>query len=157
MKTCLIDYNTIKQPNIAIVNYSAFIYVFFPYAVVCHGLAVGQISSYYFLVQRPMPWVKAQEFCQKYYVDLAVLTTEEQYFSFLNATPATKVNFWLGLKRQSVSSDWQWVNGEQLGYEHWYRRNNEGCCASLEAMLEKDKNLLARYCKEPHMVVCQGK
>ncbi|XP_025767662.1 uncharacterized protein LOC100712577 isoform X2 [Oreochromis niloticus] len=124
--------------------------------VVCHGLAVGQISSYYFLLQRPMPWVKAQEFCQKYYVDLAVLTTEEQYFTVLNATPATKVSFWLGLKRQSVSSDWQWVNGEQLGYEHWYRRNYEGCCASLEAMLEKDKNLLARYCKEPHMVVCQG-
>uniref|UniRef100_A0AAZ1XM25 C-type lectin domain-containing protein n=1 Tax=Oreochromis aureus TaxID=47969 RepID=A0AAZ1XM25_OREAU len=91
---------------------------FFPYAVVCHGLAVGQISSYYFLLQRPMPWVKAQEFCQKYYVDLAVLTTEEQYFTVLNATPATKVSFWLGLKRQSVSSDWQWVNGEQLGYEH---------------------------------------
>lgn len=122
----------------------------------CHGLASGQIPSNYFLVQQPMSWIKAREFCQRHYVDLAVLTTEDQYFTLLNATAANKVSFWLGLERQSVLSDWKWVNGEELRYEHWFRRNYEGRCASLEAMLKTEKKLLARYCKEPHMVVCQG-
>ena len=104
-----------------------------------------------------MSWVKAREFCQKHYVDLPVLNSEEQYFALLNATPANKVSFWLGLQRQSIASDWKWVSGEELSYERWYRRNYEGHCASLEAMLKKDKKLLARHCDEPHMVVCQGR
>ncbi|XP_023144404.2 uncharacterized protein LOC111580756 [Amphiprion ocellaris] len=124
--------------------------------VLCHGLASGQRPSHYFLVQQPMSWITARKFCQRHYVDLAVLSTQEQYFTLLNATAANKVSFWLGLQRQSVFSDWKWVNGEELRYQHWFRRNYEGRCASLEAMLKKDKKLLARYCKEPHMVVCQG-
>ncbi|XP_041856247.1 uncharacterized protein LOC121649462 [Melanotaenia boesemani] len=103
-----------------------------------------------------MPWVKAREFCQRHYVDLAVLSSEEQYFTLLNTTLANKVSFWLGLRRQSIISGWTWVSGEELGYEHWYRKNYEGCCASLEAMLEKENKLLARYCDELHMTVCQG-
>ncbi len=124
--------------------------------MVCHDLAVGQIMSHYTLVQKPMPWFQAREFCQRHYIDLAVLSTEEQYISLLNATAANKVSFWLGLQRQSIFSGWKWVDGEQLSYEHWYRRNYEGHCASLEAMLDKDKKLLARYCEESHMFVCQG-
>ncbi|XP_037634981.1 uncharacterized protein LOC119493595 [Sebastes umbrosus] len=124
--------------------------------VVCYDLAVGQIISRDLLIQRPTSWFKAQEFCQRHYVDLAVLSTEEQYFTLLNATIASKVSFWLGLQRQSIFSGWKWVNGEELGYEHWYRRNYGGRCASLEAMLKKDKKLLARYCEELHMFVCQG-
>nr|XP_046241298.1 uncharacterized protein LOC124057281 isoform X2 [Scatophagus argus] len=103
-----------------------------------------------------MPWFEAQEFCQRHYVDLAVLSTEEQYFTLLNTTAANKVSFWLGLQRQSTFSDWKWVNGDELSYDHWYTKNSEGCCASLEAMLGKDKKLLARYCDELHMFVCQG-
>ncbi|XP_070759906.1 uncharacterized protein [Enoplosus armatus] len=124
--------------------------------VVCLDLAVGQIVSRYIFDQRPTSWSKAREFCQRHYVDLAVLSTEEQYFNLLNATAANKGSFWLGLRRQSIFSGWKWVNGEELSYEHWYRRNYEGHCASLEAMLENDKKLLARYCDESHMFVCQG-
>ncbi|KAM6930884.1 uncharacterized protein FYW49_002800 [Xenentodon cancila] len=124
--------------------------------VVCHGLAAGQTGSQYFLVQTPMSWVKARDFCQKHYVDLAVLISEEQYFALLNATPANTCTYWVGLKRQSISGNWMWVNGGELAYEHWYRRNYRGHCASLEAMLEKDEKLLARYCDEPQMSVCQG-
>ncbi|XP_044051412.1 uncharacterized protein LOC122875865 isoform X2 [Siniperca chuatsi] len=108
------------------------------------------------LFWRPMSWFKAREFCRRHYVELAVLSTEEQYFNFLNATGANKVSFWLGLQRQSIFSGWKWVIGEELRYEHWYRRNYEGRCASLEAILEKDKKLLAHYCDEAHMFVCQG-
>lgn len=124
--------------------------------VLCHGLASGQSPSHYFLVQQPMSWITARKFCQRHYVDLAVLSTQEQYFTLLNATAANEVSFWLGLQRQSVFSDWKWVNGEELRYQHWFRRNYEGHCASLEAMLKKDKKLLARYCEEQHMVACQG-
>lgn len=127
-----------------------------PHSVVCHDFAVGQISSRYLLVQRPMSWFKAREFCQRHYVDLGVLSQEEQYFTLLNATATLNASFWLGLQRQSTSSDWKWVDGEELRYDDWHRRNYEGRCASLEAMLQKAKKLLARYCDESHMIVCQG-
>ncbi|XP_034450817.1 uncharacterized protein LOC117767364 isoform X2 [Hippoglossus hippoglossus] len=124
--------------------------------VVCLVVAVAQIPSHHFLFQRPMSWSKAREFCQRYYVDLAVLNTEEQYFSVLNATLGRNVSFWLGLRRQSSLSNWTWVNGEELKYTHWYRRNHRSLCASLESMLDKDEKLLARFCDELHMFVCQG-
>uniref|UniRef100_A0A3Q3IK73 C-type lectin domain-containing protein n=1 Tax=Monopterus albus TaxID=43700 RepID=A0A3Q3IK73_MONAL len=114
------------------------------------------IISHYFLVQRPMPWLRAQEFCQRHYVDLAILSTEAQYLTLLSATAANNISFWLGLRYQSTLNVWAWVNGDELSYEHWYKRNPGGHCASLEAMLEKDQKLLARYCDELHMSVCQG-
>ncbi|XP_073322607.1 uncharacterized protein [Pagrus major] len=123
--------------------------------VVCHDLAVGQILSHNFQLQRPMSWFQAREFCQRHYVDLTVLSTEEQYFTLLNATAANKVSFWLGLQHQSTFSGWKWVNGEELSYSQWFRENDADC-ASLEAMLKEDNKLLARYCDEPHMFVCQG-
>lgn len=87
---------------------------------------------------------------------MTVLSTREQYLTLLNATAESRVSFWLGLQRESPISGWKWVNGEELKHEHWYRKNIEGRCASLEAMFEKEKNLLARYCNELHMAVCQG-
>uniref|UniRef100_A0A3B5BEF4 C-type lectin domain-containing protein n=1 Tax=Stegastes partitus TaxID=144197 RepID=A0A3B5BEF4_9TELE len=136
---------------------STFLSVLSPATVSCHVLASGQISSQYVLVQQPMSWIKAREFCRRHYVDLAVLSTEEHYFTLLNATAANRASYWLGLRRHSVLADWKWVDGEELCYQNWYRRNYEGCCASLEAMLKEDKKLLARYCKEQHMVACQGR
>ncbi|KAM8761305.1 cell division cycle protein 20 homolog B-like [Acanthopagrus schlegelii] len=120
--------------------------------VVCHDLAVGQIQ-----LQRPMSWFQARVFCQRHYIDLMVLSTEEQYFTLLNATTASKDSFWLGLQRQSTISGWKWVNGEELSYGQWLTKNKCKChCASLEAMLENDNKLLARYCQELHMFACQG-
>ncbi|XP_060894518.1 uncharacterized protein LOC132974461 isoform X1 [Labrus mixtus] len=123
--------------------------------VMFHGLSMGKIMPHYVLVQRQMSWYKARDFCQRHYIDLAVLSTEEQYFSLINATAANNVSFWVGLHRQNISSAWTWMDGEELTYQNWYRRNYQGC-VSLEAMLEKDKKLLARYCDEWHMFVCQG-
>ncbi|XP_047446972.1 uncharacterized protein LOC125011736 [Mugil cephalus] len=124
--------------------------------VVCHGLAAGQINSHYFPVQRPMSWIAGREFCQNHYVDFAVLSSEEQYFTLLKAMPTNKVNFWLGLKYQNTSDDWKWVDGAELGYQRWNRKNQEGCCATLKTKMEKDEKLLARPCTELHMIVCQG-
>lgn len=124
--------------------------------MVLHDLAVGQIISHYSMIQRPSSWFEAREFCRRHHVDLAVLSSEEQYFSLLNATAAEKVSFWLGLQRQNISSSWKWVDGEELSYERWFRINYGGRCASLEAVLKRENKLLARYCEELHMFVCQG-
>uniref|UniRef100_A0A3Q3F1F3 C-type lectin domain-containing protein n=1 Tax=Kryptolebias marmoratus TaxID=37003 RepID=A0A3Q3F1F3_KRYMA len=129
---------------------------YIPPSVVCHGLAAGQVTSRYFFFQRPMIWLEAQRFCQSHYVDLAVLSTEEEYFNLLDAIPATN-SFWLGLQRQGFSRAWKWVSGEELSYKHWFKMNNEGLCASLEAMLATEEKLLGRLCDELHMIVCQGK
>ncbi|KAE8291931.1 hypothetical protein D5F01_LYC09292 [Larimichthys crocea] len=108
-------------------------------------------------VRRLMPWIKAREFCQRHYIDLAVLSTEEQYFTLLNSTAASRFSFWLGLQRQSTLKSWMWVNGQELSYDHWYKRNyKEGNCASLESIFKKDEKLLARCCDELHMFVCHG-
>ncbi|XP_014875029.1 uncharacterized protein LOC106937829 [Poecilia latipinna] len=122
--------------------------------VVCRSLATGQISSRYFFTQEPMPWVKGREYCQSHFVDLAVLSTEEEYSALLSAIPTNNASFWLGLHKQS--SGWEWTDGEQLRLTHWYNYNDEGHCVSLEAMFEEKDKLLARYCNEEHRVVCQG-
>lgn len=72
------------------INLSVYVFAVSPLLVVCHGLAAGHITSQYFLVQTPMSWVKAREFCQRHYVDLAVLNSEEQYFNLLNVAPTNK-------------------------------------------------------------------
>uniref|UniRef100_A0AAQ5XMG5 C-type lectin domain-containing protein n=1 Tax=Amphiprion ocellaris TaxID=80972 RepID=A0AAQ5XMG5_AMPOC len=127
------------------INSSIFLSVMSPDIVLCHGLASGQRPSHYFLVQQPMSWITARKFCQRHYVDLAVLSTQEQYFTLLNATAANKVSFWLGLQRQSVFSDWKWVNGEELRYQHWFRRNYEGRCAILDGVHSEAGNLYNKY------------
>ncbi|KAM3610701.1 uncharacterized protein V6R79_007581 [Siganus canaliculatus] len=124
--------------------------------VACHDIAVGRTISHYLMVQRPMSWFQARDFCKKHYMDLASLGTEEQYLTLLNSTAEHKVSFWLGLQRQSIFADWKWVDREELNYDRWYRRNYAGHCASLEAMLEQGNKLLGRYCEELHMFVCQG-
>ncbi|XP_023198935.1 uncharacterized protein LOC102227673 isoform X2 [Xiphophorus maculatus] len=126
----------------------------FLYFVVCCSLATGQISSRYFFIQEPMPWAKGREYCQSHFVDLAVLSTEKEYFALLSAIPANNASFWLGLHKES--SGWKWTNGEQLRLTHWYNYNQEGHCVSLEAMFEEDDKLLARSCNEQHRVACQG-
>lgn len=122
--------------------------------VVYHGLTAADIGSQYFLVQIPMSWDRSREFCQSHYVDLAVLSTEEDYFHLLKATAAEKVNFWLGLQRNEEQR-WTWVDGEALNYHQW-RENKLGQCGSFESMLKTDKKMLSRFCHEPHAFVCQG-
>lgn len=134
-----------------------FLFCCFLSPVMCHGLAVGQITSHYFPVQRPMSWSAGREFCRSHFVDLAVLSSEEQYFTLLNAMSTKKASSWLGLQRQTPSDGWKWVDGAELGYQRWYRNNQEGRCATLEANSKTNMKLLARYCEEQHMVVCQGK
>lgn len=122
--------------------------------VVCHGLTAADLGPQYFLVQRPMSWDRSRKFCQRHYVDLAVLSTEEDYFHLLNATAEEKVNLWLGLQRNEEQG-WTWVDGEALNYQQWWE-NKLGHCGSFEAMMKKKKKLLSRFCHEPHAFVCQG-
>ncbi|CAN9512986.1 unnamed protein product [Ophioblennius macclurei] len=120
------------------------------------ALTEGQITRDYILVEKPMSWTSAREFCRRHYVELAVLSTEEQYFTVRDATASHKASFWLGLQRRGFRSPWKWVTGEDLGYKQWYNNNYEGHCASLEAMLKKDQKLLPRLCGETHIALCQG-
>ncbi|MEQ2294537.1 hypothetical protein AMECASPLE_004928 [Ameca splendens] len=84
-------------------------------AVVCHGLAAGQITSRYFFIQKPMSWDKGREFCQSHFVDLAVLSTEKECVALLNGIPTNTASFWLGLHKQR--SGWKWTSGEELSYK----------------------------------------
>lgn len=117
---------------------------------------MGQAIPQYILVKSPLPWLEARRYCQQHYLDLAVLNTEEEYFTLLNVTALDKASFWLGLKQLDTSVGWKWVDGEVLVYDKWYKTNYNVHCASLEAMLGQEKKLLGRFCDERHMFVCQG-
>ncbi|KAK0143624.1 P-selectin [Merluccius polli] len=113
-------------------------------------------ASHFHLIKWPRPWEQARVFCQTYYVDLAALSTEEQYLRLQDDIPTQKASFWLGLKRDNQHSDWKWVSNEELSYDRWYHINKGVRCGSLKAVESKDRRLLGRYCKEHHSSVCQG-
>lgn len=121
-----------------------------------HDLTAGHIVPELTLVHWPMSWPEAQRYCQRHYVDLAVLSSVEQYQSFINTTAASAAMFWVGLRLQSRAHDWRWVSGEELAYDRWFRRSNLGRCASFETLLQDERRLLSRQCNEWHMFVCQG-
>lgn len=122
--------------------------------VVCHGLAADDAESRYFLVKRPTSWGQSQEFCKRHFVDLAVMSTEKEYYCLQSATAGERVSFWIGLQR-SEDFSWVWVDGEDVHYDKW-RENKVGDCGSFEAMLLKPNKMLSRFCEEPHASVCQG-
>lgn len=79
-------------------------------------------------------------------MDGAIPSSKEEYSTLLSATAANTASFWFGLHWQSSTQDWKWVSGEELGYDRWHRWNYVGRCASLDAMLENNRKMLARYC-----------
>lgn len=119
-----------------------------------NGLTALDVSSWYFLVRRPMSWGQSQEFCQRHFVDLAVMSTEKEYFYLQSATAGERLSFWIGLRRREEHS-WTWLDGQDVHYEKW-RENKVGDCGSFEAMLTKSNKILSRICEEPHASVCQG-
>uniref|UniRef100_A0A3B4AED8 C-type lectin domain-containing protein n=1 Tax=Periophthalmus magnuspinnatus TaxID=409849 RepID=A0A3B4AED8_9GOBI len=109
----------------------------------------------YFLVKRSMSWDQSRAFCQRHFVDLAVMNTEREYWHVYNKTDGEKVSFWIGLLR-TKGHNWTWVDGGNLHYEQWLN-NNLAPCGSFEAMLTQPKKMCPRYCHESHASVCQGK
>jgi len=120
--------------------------------------AVGQSASRFHPIKKILSWDQAREFCRTHYADLAVLSTEEQYLRLQDAIAVQKATFWLGLKCENIGSDWKckWLSNEDLSYNRWYRNNYGGRCGSFEAVVRKDRMLLARNCAETHNFVCQG-
>ncbi|KAJ3604570.1 hypothetical protein NHX12_029310 [Muraenolepis orangiensis] len=114
-------------------------------------LAFGRSASAFHLIKRTLSWDRAREFCQTHYVDLAVLNTEEQYLRLRDDIAVQRATFWLGLRRDNVSSSWKWKSSATTAGV-----NYEGRCGSLEAVVRKDRKLLTRYCAENHNFVCQG-
>ncbi|KAK0153577.1 hypothetical protein N1851_004643 [Merluccius polli] len=117
------------------------------------------VSASHFHLNKPgCTWEQAREFCEKHYVDLAVLSTEEQYHRLQDDIPAQAGLVWLGLKRDNQQSDWKWVSNEELSYRYlrWYRKPDGFICGSLIAVVTEDRRLLGRNCEEPLSSVCQG-
>lgn len=127
---------------------------FLPLALVaCHGLTACD-NAHLFPVKRPMAWSQSQKFCQRHFIDLAVISTLEEYNCFKTATAGERVSFWIGLQRSDDHS-WTWIDGEHVYYEQW-KEKYFGDCASFESMLMIPNKMLSRFCEEPHAYVCQG-
>ncbi|KAK0153581.1 hypothetical protein N1851_004647 [Merluccius polli] len=116
-------------------------------------------ASHFHLITPGCTWEQAREFCGKHYVDLAVLSTEEQYHRLQDDIPAQAGLVWLGFKRDNLQSNWKWVSNEELSYRYlrWYRKPDGYLCGSLTAVVTEDRRLLGRNCEEPLSSVCQGK
>nr|XP_046201415.1 uncharacterized protein LOC124033428 isoform X1 [Oncorhynchus gorbuscha] len=137
--------------------------------VLWQGLALGLSSSaLWYQVERrdrdrAVTWIQARQFCQRHYVDLAVLSTQDQY-QFLLQTMAAgeRDTFWLGLQPHTAPGGWgwKWVDGQGLSYDRWYIKSpGPGLCGCLETSLKGENKLLSRSCGETverHGFICQG-
>ncbi|XP_031671710.1 uncharacterized protein LOC109884978 [Oncorhynchus kisutch] len=137
--------------------------------VLWQGLALGLNSSaLWYQVERrdrdrAVTWIQARRFCQSHYVDLAVLSTQDQY-QFLLQTMAAgeRDTFWLGLQPHTAPGGWgwKWVDGQGLSYDRWYIKSpGPGLCGCLETSLKGENKLLSRSCGETverHGFICQG-
>ncbi|XP_029573908.1 uncharacterized protein LOC115165030 [Salmo trutta] len=136
--------------------------------VLWQGLALGlNCSTLWYQVERrdadrAVTWVQARRFCQRHYVDLAVLSTQDQYQFLLQTMAGERDTFWLGLQPHTAPGGWgwKWVDGQGLSYDRWYIKNpGPGLCGCLETSLKGENKLLSRSCgeiAERHGFICQG-
>ncbi|KAK7934390.1 hypothetical protein WMY93_005286 [Mugilogobius chulae] len=77
-----------------------------------------------YLEIKALPWDQSQKFCQKHFVDLAVMSTEREYLYLINDTYGERMSFWIGLqRRKNQNRSWTWVDGEGLHYNKWLNIN----------------------------------
>lgn len=74
----------------------------------------------YSLIDEPMSWTEAKEYCENLGGYLAVITDEkEQHFIEDNILKSDTANrmYWIG--GIQISGDWTWITGEPFDYTNW--------------------------------------
>lgn len=102
-----------------------------------------------------MTWDMAQEYCRKYFTDLATLRNESEARNTLPICPRDEA-CWIGLHRKEPDADvWAWSSGEEMTFSMWKpgQPNNKGhghedCVVSVNTQWY-DNN-----CKEKHPFLC---
>ncbi len=77
-------------------------------------------GHYYKLFDNSLSWSEAKTFCESLNGYLATVTsTDEMNFIKELLDNSSKNCYWIGLKRESVSSPWEWITGEKYNYTNW--------------------------------------
>ncbi|MGH0181010.1 UNVERIFIED_CONTAM: hypothetical protein FKN15_005023 [Acipenser sinensis] len=117
------------------------------------GLSVCCPQRRYHVVYDVMTWDQARQHCQSNFIDLVNVPSEEE----MQAVKAliswvSEYTFWLGLRRNTVSSPWEWSTGVAFQYSNWLSREPDanGECGTMIPTGEWG----AEPCADLHSFVC---
>ncbi|XP_058866617.1 secretory phospholipase A2 receptor-like [Acipenser ruthenus] len=84
------------------------------------GLSVCCPQRRYHVVRDVMTWDQARQHCQSNFTDLVSVPSEEEMLAVKALiSRVSDYMFWLGLRRNTVSSPWEWSTGVAFQYSKW--------------------------------------
>uniref|UniRef100_A0A8C4REQ1 C-type lectin domain-containing protein n=1 Tax=Erpetoichthys calabaricus TaxID=27687 RepID=A0A8C4REQ1_ERPCA len=112
---------------------------------------------YTILYKSAKNWENAQAYCQSLNMDLVMVRSSEENSKLL--TLSEKNSAWIGLRLETVSNIWKWVNGEQAQFTNWdskepkvhYDKEN---CATIEQ--NHQGKWSAMPCEEQNPFICSN-
>lgn len=79
-------------------------------------------KSHYLWIDKQVSWAEAQAECEKIGGNLVCIENEEEWDEVLNYRDENGFRgrrFWIGLSAAAEATDYEWVDGSQLGFENW--------------------------------------
>ncbi|RXM94149.1 Spliceosome RNA helicase DDX39B [Acipenser ruthenus] len=119
------------------------------------GLSVCCPPRRYHIVRDVMTWDQARQHCQSNFIDLVSVPSEEEMLAVKALiSRVTDYRFWLGLRRNTVSSPWEWSTGVAFQYSKWlsWEPDANGDCGVMIPTGEWG----AEPCGNPQCFVCMA-
>ncbi|MGH0163498.1 UNVERIFIED_CONTAM: hypothetical protein FKN15_045059 [Acipenser sinensis] len=117
------------------------------------GLSVCCPQRRYHVVKDVMTWDQARQHCQSNFTDLVSVPSEEEMLAVKALiSRVSDYTFWLGLRRNTVSSPWEWSTGVAFQYSKWrsWEPDPSGDCGAMIPTGEWE----AKPCGNPQCLVC---
>ncbi|XP_058866956.1 macrophage mannose receptor 1-like isoform X1 [Acipenser ruthenus] len=117
------------------------------------GLSVCCPQRRYHVVRDVMTWDQARQHCQSNFIDLVSVPSEEEMLAVKALiSRVSEYTFWLGLRRNTVSSPWEWSTGVAFQYSKWlsWEPDANGDCGVMIPTGEWG----AEPCGNPQCFVC---
>lgn len=74
----------------------------------------------YNLYNESMTWKEAKNYCESIGGHLVTINSEQENNMICSMLSDNSMNcYWIGLSRNSVGDDWEWINGEPVTYTNW--------------------------------------
>ncbi|XP_058866613.1 uncharacterized protein LOC131709026 [Acipenser ruthenus] len=119
------------------------------------GLSVCCPPRRYHVSRDTKTWDQARQYCQSNFIDLVSVPSEEEMLAVKALiSRLSDYTFWLGLRRNTVSSPWEWSTGVAFQYSKWlsWEPDANGDCGVMIPTGEWG----AEPCGNPQCFVCMA-
>ncbi|KAG2469417.1 LY75 protein, partial [Polypterus senegalus] len=104
-------------------------------------------------------WENAQAYCRSLNMDLVMVRSSEENSKLL--TLSERNSAWIGLRFETVSNIWKWINGEEAQFTNWESkepkvRYDKENCATIEMELNHQGKWSAMPCEEQNPFICSN-